>query len=674
MDIFLRYKHLCEKYHKDIDSIIKSIVMKYYVSNLDLDKLSYDKDFFYSFSSNVVFMELAEIQFDYNIHIESVRNQMVYNTGEIIVDAIDCDSYEYDDCYIDDSDLFCDEEIPYVTEEEIIAINAEMQNRYNEIAKLPEANTEFEYYVMDRYVSGKISKVTFDTIIEALNDSKEYCIKIGKDNKSSKIDGENICYNLFCYVKSKVLERINTKYKKHFNKGSYISFDECDYVNRINNAYEFCVDGRWGLVNSCHKVILKNSYRNQFSTLSKCSQKSSQLVVLTDIDTELKGLYSLKDYNFIIPAVYDSIIPVNDVLSKNTLLQFFVVSRGEINELFDTNGDFKVGGFSKFEIDNGYYKFYFNLRNSNYSEAFCAVVDRNFLFLTSPKRCVKLRKCQHDVSTLFDIYPESVFLRNKVDLSLIDRGYIILKNPDCQKFFISEYVEGNTLRKRYVDYCLQYFLLPYSDATFDMYCKITYGMIPFHDPINDSTINNAYIESVWEDKLIEDDYNAIIKINYDSGVEWAEIINDFDLNENFEIVIYKDGKVGFGESEGIRMTNYDGICSIAHIAAVKKNNINPDDASTLDDYVFYRIEGNNVYQISYNEEPLMTELGWFPKSFDQTIQCVHNLKIAIDDDYCDDNYYSYSRNYQDCGWSKEDLEEACDIAYEGYSPLELGLD
>ena len=56
------------------------------------------------------------------------------------------------------------------------------------------------------------------------------------------------------------------------------------------------------------------------------------------------------------------------------------------------------------------------------------------------------------------------------------------------------------------------------------------------------------------------------------------------------------------------------------------------------------------------------KISWFPDSFKE------DNDLSYDNDYYEDvgDYYG--------GWSTQELQDAADIAYEGYSRLELGLD
>ena len=171
----------------------------------------------------------------------------------------------------------------------------------------------------------------------------------------------------------------------------------------------------------------------------------------------------------------------------------------------------------------------------------------------------------------------------------------------------------------------------------------------------------------WEDRLIEDGVCVIVKLSKDGSVLWSHRVNEVGMHGYYTEITemyYREGdKVGFFSENGFLGLKYSAISKDRQqngnrVVAIKETASPIDFSSSI-----------NYYEIDENEELIKLdnkafnprEFSWFPEYFQE------DLYLDVDDYYEDDS---------SCcgGWTLQQLKEAADIAYEGYSPLELGLD
>lgn len=350
-------------------------------------------------------------------------------------------------------------------------------------------------------------------------------------------------------------------------------------------------------------------------------------------------------------------------------------------DLYTINGNFIVGGVDLVEYHDEYIKLYKGIEYETkietkdqenldgygycfdllynilkFENSSCLIIDKQF------KPVLKARSNWSD--SLFHIgmtfngkedFCEklgSEFLLNgcSVDIQFINKGLLFLKYPN-EQFIISEF-KSETNEVCSINICCD-------------------GRSEYID----------FPCGKWEDILIEEKTCVIVKLSDDGSVAWAHRVNEIGLDNCYINLFYREGgKTGIFSEKGFGELKYSAISNKLQsngnlVVAIKEtakteNSLNPN---------FNQFDNSIIKYYEVNEKEELVKLdddwnvfdprkyNWFPDNFKED-----NDLFLSNDLFYDGVCY----NDNDCvgGWSRRELEDAADAAYEDHSRLELGLE
>ena len=232
-----------------------------------------------------------------------------------------------------------------------------------------------------------------------------------------------------------------------------------------------------------------------------------------------------------------------------------------------------------------------------------------------------------------------------VDMQSINKGLLFLEFPD-EQFFITEF-KSESKEFQSINFCCD-------------------GQSEYVD----------FLNGKWEDQLIEEKVCVIVKLSDDGSILWSHRVNEVGMDECNINMFYREGvKVGIFTENGFRKSMYSAISKKRQsngklIVAIKENT--NQDIPFNPNYNHFDNSIIRYYEINEKEEMIKIEdnwnifdprkYNWFPEKFKEENHLFYDYENYEDGNNCTS------------GWTRQELEDAADIAYEGHSRLELGLD
>ena len=370
----------------------------------------------------------------------------------------------------------------------------------------------------------------------------------------------------------------------------------------------------------------------------------------------LWGLYNENGQMVIGTRYYD--IKIQDQCIECRSTDDYDISYGRYTgkiDLYTLDGDFIIGGVDFVSYYNNYIALYIGTIFDSYNEiplfddAVCIILDKQFN---------SVLKCN-------GFYLDNSFWG------------MSFKNKDDFRERISE---GIIIEGCYVDMQAIYDKILFLEFPHEQF------LIPEFVSNTEETIStNIYIDGQlqsvelqngrWKDNFIEDSVCVIVKFSEDGSFLWSHRVNEVFYNYGIHMFYRIGDKVGIFTGDGIHELKYTAVSQEfrsngTRVVAIKEKN--PQTDYTNPNYNHFDHSKISFYEM--DEKERLTKLdddwevfdprkiSWFPECFKD------DNNLSYDNDYYEDigDYHG--------GWSWEELEDAADIAYEGYSRLELGLD
>ena len=542
---------------------------------------------------------------------------------------------------------------------------------------------------IDLYNEHSIEKRILDRILIVLNQMYQYVIS---DKNFDIYNYFRVFFDeMFFYVKDEISNFLVAREIKTYAKGNIVDLSKCEYTSPFCDVIEFCVDGQWGLMDTNNVVILENQYDSKFSDLPQIGVNDDEFVIVTIRSSSKKGVLSLNTFSYIVDADYDEIFPLEregrlyfkvNIGGKHDFSYFvdeflggfyglFLSNGQELipceytslefrddyiecdNKLFDKDGKLIIGGYSSLSIEAGYLKIYFNLYDKRYEDSFCLVIDSTFYSLMPHDgKKIKLQPgtIYCSLQEVFDVYPKDVLLRSEVDLSYIENGFIILRNPNVE-YQISELLEYEDIKKEYLTDLMGYGAV-FSSFNFDVFCQYRYGYIPKHSREKDENQFPKYVDSVWKDNYIHTKEVIIIKIDHNNENKWSIRVDEaYSFASNY-ILYQKNDKIGIIVNDTIYEPTFSGTALNSNFVAVVKKGDTKDGT-------YYKEQDETIQflEIKYNNSILITNVSdsfcpynhdWFPIDFRNKYGLFfENVKDDNDSGFLGNEENSYVNDYID---------------------------
>ncbi len=543
--------------------------------------------------------------------------------------------------------------------------------------------------VIELYDEHSIGKETLDRILIVLNQMYQSVIT----DKDFDVYNYFGCFfhEMSLYIKDEISKFLLVREIKIYTKGEIVTLEKCEYYSPFCGVIEFCVDGKWGLMDTNNVVILENLYDSRFSDLSQIDVNNEKYVILSIGKPSKKGVLSLNTFSYIIDADYDEVFPLKrygrlyfevNIGGKHDFSYFvdeflggfyglFLSNGQELipceytslefrddyiecdNKLFDKDGKLIIGGYSSLSIEAGYLKIYFNLYDKRYEDSFCLVIDSTFYSLMPHDgKKIKLQPgtIYCSLQEVFDVYPKDVLLRSEVDLSYIENGFIILRNPNVE-YHISELLEYDDIKKEYLTDLNGYGVI-FPPFNFDVFCKYRYGYIPKHSHEKEENQFPKYVDSVWKDNYIHQKEAIIIKVDQNNQNVWSIRVDDvYSFTSNY-ILYLKNEKIGIIVNDTIYEPTFSGAALNSNYVAVVKKGDTKDGTyyKEQDETIqFLEVEYNNSILIKHVSDSFYPyELNWFPIGFRNKYGLfVENVKDDNESGFFMNEENSYVNDYID---------------------------
>lgn len=542
---------------------------------------------------------------------------------------------------------------------------------------------------IDLYNEHSIEKKILDRILIVLNQMYQYVIS---DKNFDVYNYFRIFFHeMILYVKDEISKFLVAREVKIYAKGDVVSLSKYVYTNPFCGVIEFCVDGQWGLMDTNNVVILENHYDSKFSDLPQIDVNNEKLVITTIRNSSKKGVLSLSTFSYIIDADYDEIFPLNQeerlyfevniggvhdftyfvddflggkyglflsngqelIPCKYTSLKFKDNYIECDNNLFDREGKLIIGGYSSLSIEAGYLKIYFNFYNNRYEDSFCLVTDSSFYSLlphNGEKIKLQFGTIYSSIQEVFNIYPKDILLRSEVDLSYIENGFIILRNPNVE-YLISELLEYDDIKKEYLTDLMGYGAV-FSSFNFDVFCQYRYGYIPKHSHEKDVNQFPKYVDSVWNDNYIHQKEAIIIKVDQHNQYKWSIRVDEvYSYTSNY-LLYQRNDKIGIIANDTIYEPIFSGAAFNSNYVAVVKKGDTKDGIyyKEQDETIqFLEVEYNNSILIKHVSDSFYPyELNWFPIGFRNKYGLfVENVKDDNESGFFMNEENSYVNDYID---------------------------
>lgn len=337
-------------------------------------------------------------------------------------------------------------------------------------------------------------------------------------------------------------------------------------------------------------------------------------------------------------------------------------------DLYKDNGDFIVGGLDLISYEGNYIKLYIGTKYSlsgidimheeewgypvtyevhynvpEFDDAACLIIDEQLNPVLKKSHGIGLNEFEVGMTFkdkenfLERLSGETIIKGCSVDMRAFDRNYLFLKFPN-DIFFVSDFQNNSGVKR-----------------TIEVLCN---GQPEYID----------IPKGKWVDTFVEESVVVIAKISEDGSISWSHRVNDVDLDDAYRHIFYREGdKVGELTEKGLKEARYSAISKRLlpngnQVVAIinnkhKKEYFRPD-------ITYYELNEKDelikIVDTKYTFEPIKYQ--WYPNNFYEDYLY-----------YEPDDLDAYGDG-KEFGWTKEMLEEAMDIAFEGHSPLELGLE
>lgn len=531
-------------------------------------------------------------------------------------------------------------------------------------------------------------------------------------DKEKEIKKCNIYKEILDYFALEAKKKSENRSELRIASGDKVLFKECMYAYKYLDKIEFYKDGGWGIAEENGTVIIKNhlmkqpKYTYPIKTNSHCPYR-----IIQDRDTKKFGVMSVLPIHEALLCHYEK-IEVVEYMGSNKKRFFLKVKHNDkwgcfdencallidckyddiefkygffegVNKcengyylegndnlnyskvkcyLYDSDGNLIIGGYSSFEMEMNYMKFYFGTfyenyyveeknfygdyydvtkKRQNYSDSICLVLDNSFKSIIMDNNgFFKIKKglIFDSKEHLMQSVPVNILFRYKVDLSNINKGFIILNDFCGEQYFIPYYI-------------LRGFETP---ELYDSFLKKFNGEI---DPLASDEDKNQYLQSEYKydnDQYVDDSLAIIIKIDKEHKIEWFANANEIYSRYN-SLPIYRVGnKCGFIQYDGLKGAFYDGISLespdekvyVAYSELIKDNIIECNFIFTnpyrnnfkLGNIRYYEVcEDGHLVRVENNGKIFNPQnYKWFPRDFAEKI---YNYDIesasgtTIDNDY-----------------------------------------
>lgn len=413
-------------------------------------------------------------------------------------------------------------------------------------------------------------------------------------------------------------------------------------VDNIDNIYkEYVAGGLWGMYTESGDMVIGTRYyhidlKKQFV---ECYSTDDYIYIEDEFDKLRSKCYTGKidlytiEGNFIVGGI-DLFSHYDDYIIIYAGIQY--VKKTETREKLDWYGN-KIDYYSDYVI-------------SVFDDSACIILDKQFepVLKSRSNRFENKFKLGLTFKSPDDfcerLAGETIIKGCSVDMQAIDRGLMFLSYP--KEYFVVTEFKSTSKEVSIINVC----------------CDGYNNCVEFPN-------------GTWEDHLIEESVLVIVRLSDEGSILWSRRVNEIDMDGYATYMYYRKGeKVGMFSQNGLGDLKYSAISKNFNqngslVVAIKEN-VNPKDFSNpnydhkdASKITYYEIsENGNLIRLDDNRNIFdPRKYLWFPDSFRE------DNHLFYDECYDDSDYYSG-------GWSQQELEDAADVAYEGHSRLELGLE
>ena len=352
-------------------------------------------------------------------------------------------------------------------------------------------------------------------------------------------------------------------------------------------------------------------------------------------------------------------------------------------DLFTINGEFIVGGINCVEYYNNYILLYIGVKYDYVEESKSHDYCDGYILKYTLHHPVK----SFDESACLIINNQfKPVLKSKPSLfhNNFHIGMTFLDKDDfCDRLSAETIIKGcsidmqefNTWNLLFLRYPNNIFFIPEFQSNFK-------EIISLNVLVNGNYQDVNLPRGKWKDNIIEDEVCVIAKISEDGSIVWSHRVNNITQFDDTQY-IYQDGDyVGLFTRDKFLEAKYSAFSlkklpNKNYVVAIKQHSDRADIYFNNPNYNFFSETKISYYELTDNNELIKIdddwnifdprEKYWFPESFKEDNGLFY--------DYDHEIYLSPNDNKNPgCSWTKEMLREAEDIALEGNSWLELGLD
>lgn len=421
------------------------------------------------------------------------------------------------------------------------------------------------------------------------------------------------------------------------NTGGILEYS--NYTNVEPTVY----NGIWGLLKESGEVLINTRYYN------------------INFKNPYIECYSTEEY------IYDEYFKADGAAVLR-----MEIPNGKI-DLYTINGDFIVGGIEYIEYSGNYILLYTGIKHDYVEESdeyeYCDGHIEHYT-LQHPVKAFDDSACliiNSKFKPVLKSFPNAFHL----GMTFVD------KNDFCNRLIGETIITGCSIDMLAFDKNNLLFLR-HPNRVFIIPDFQSYNSMICLSVLVDGNYQNLNIpRGKWIDNIIEEKVCVVVKISEEGTILWSHRVNDITKITYDDQLIYQDGDlVGICTGDEFLEAKYSAFSlelspNKNKVVALKETCTHKDTDSIFGCYTDTKItyyELNEKYELIKIEDNRNVfdpkKHSWFPENFKE------NNGLCYDR-YAEPDYLSDGK---DCGWTREMLKEAEDIALEGHSWLELGID